>query len=287
MTSLHIDFLRDTPDPAVFAGVVQRSFEHTTCLHFVGSMVSMDFILHALSSFPALETVALTLSFFHLAPLESPPYRFPPKWRSLYLKVHDPIGQEFFEKLLSLDTIPVLSSLCAHDTWPTDNSFMERYLRHVGRHLQYLQLDAGHFWAVRSQITDADGPIGLLHSTGLRWLDLRVDRVFFLMESILLTLRHLRSRNLVTINLLGARLRHGPPGEPLDLSEWREIDVILTGEWFSTLESFTIIIESEIADAVTSDFNEHMPMSITRGIFRVVHRPRPWKEAKDFFGMHV
>ncbi|KAJ6530034.1 hypothetical protein DFH09DRAFT_1370824 [Mycena vulgaris] len=255
--------------------VVGRSFENITTLQFFIAILPLNSILAALPSFPALERLGFHLVIFaEEEPRQSPSYDFPPTWHALYLTVpsSSSFGEYLFQKLLSLATIPVLSSLSAHETCPEENSFMTEYLRHLGDRLQYLQLEPSCGYAREGELG-----AGLRYSTDLRCLELNLqnDRANHLAYTALPILRCLRSRKLAKIIVTGIG-SNGPL--QLDMVDsysalWQQLDEALAGEWFGNLQSFTIVVKSRTVG--TSHLEKYMPWSVSRGILRVVHKPEP------------
>ncbi|KAJ7699005.1 hypothetical protein B0H17DRAFT_1196593 [Mycena rosella] len=273
VTRLRIYGLTHPPNLALLARLGRRSFGNVTTLDFFMCMFPFNSVLAALSSFPSLERLGLRSSFFRRGSgtRESSICQLPTQLHALHINVQNPTGEDFFENILSLDPIPVLSSLSLHGTWPAEDSFMKKYLSHLGSRLQYLRLDTVFL----------GDPVSLHYSTNLRRLDLRIHHPEQLTRSTLPILRSLCSQNLtaIALNITSGTLGHDTEFLPL----WRELDEVLTTEWFSNLRSFTIMVDSESSRVDASDFEEYMPISSVRGIFRIVWRsPVVERDILDF-----
>ncbi|KAJ7020605.1 hypothetical protein C8F04DRAFT_290730 [Mycena alexandri] len=127
----------------------------------------MHFALDALQCFPSLTCLA-----FELHHSRGVIYRFPIQLNTLDLHLHRSSLEDFFKNLLSMDTIPVFSSLYLLGISPTPETFTGKYLRYVGDRLRRLRLD------MRSLHLSGTCAEVLHFSTGLRYLDLQAVALF-------------------------------------------------------------------------------------------------------------
>ncbi|KAJ7631356.1 hypothetical protein DFH06DRAFT_1439181 [Mycena polygramma] len=243
--------------------LLERTFPKISTLVFLNFPLELGSILRVASSFPALES--LVLDWVHLSfaiPLPSK-LQCPPRWNALRL---DLLGgsylsrdlDSFFEAILSLDKIPVLSSLSVRGTYPQEDSPFAKYLAHVGPALQHLCLESEARPHLESR------PVGLRHSTNLR----RLDLIFHISSGIagpsFSVLSNIRSPNLATINIIDKC--GSTPRDSTDL-EWRQLDAKLADTQFADLQTFTVRSKSQ---ALIARVAEILPSTEERGILRVV-----------------
>ncbi|KAJ7763631.1 hypothetical protein DFH07DRAFT_812609 [Mycena maculata] len=109
------------------------SFPNLFTLTLSGCRSSLGAVLEAISSCPELTTLKLhqvTLSYDDIFYEDTVKvFEFPPNWRKLILDMDEPDADVLFQHILSLDPVPILSSLSMHGWYPRDHSFVGMYLR--------------------------------------------------------------------------------------------------------------------------------------------------------------
>ncbi|KAJ7699050.1 hypothetical protein B0H17DRAFT_1049994 [Mycena rosella] len=239
------------------------TFANTSTVVFNGYQFPFGDIMDAISLFPSLADIELNLAYLGHKPLLST-YRFPGRWHSLTIFMVQDEMQKLFEVLFSLDTIPVLSSLSIHldQSHALDQrgktGFLEKYLRHVGSRLRYLQIKSG-------QTGHYVGLPALEYSTGLSCLDLQFtcEPGTPALRFVLRIVSHLQSRALTTITV--QVVSHDTT--TFVPHEWQQLDQALADARFSSLQAFTLQTPWPIFVAHIPD---HMPLSKARGILRVM-----------------
>ncbi|KAJ7117488.1 hypothetical protein C8R44DRAFT_983023 [Mycena epipterygia] len=232
--------------------LLTNSFANIYSLELERCHLQLESVLETVSSFPLLESLGLhrvTLSF---DPLASAGYQFPPRWRTLTLDLPKDMMELFFQQILGLDTIPDFTSLSVYRMYPTEESSFGKYLSHVGNGLQYL--------LVQSDAQTHPDPTALCYSTGLRHLDVVFRTDLNIPSTVFRILRCIRSNSLATVNLID----NGANG--IVLHEWEQLDWALADDQFANLHTVTI----KSISSMLPQLPQHMPLSVGRGILRVV-----------------
>jgi hypothetical protein len=137
--------LRIRMDRTVFtrnSALLASSFPNVSALCFHGSKLRLRSILDAVSSFSALQNLQLD-SIELMYDNSTSPLPLPPHWHSLTLSLGERQIGRFFQAILSLNTIPIFTSLCIQgEEDPAGSSFFDKYLRRVGKDLVHLRLES-------------------------------------------------------------------------------------------------------------------------------------------------
>ncbi|KAJ6481254.1 hypothetical protein C8R47DRAFT_1135169 [Mycena vitilis] len=243
--------------------LLEKTFPKISTLVFLNFPLELHSVLHVASSFPSLESLAL--DWVHLSfdiPLPSK-LQCPPRWNALRL---DLLGgsyfsrhlDSFFEAILSLDEIPILSSLSVRGTYPEEHSPFAKYLAHVGPALQHICLE--------SEARPQSPPFGLRHCTDLRRLDLVFHISTGIARPTFSVLSNIRSPHLATIKIID---KCGcTPRDSTDI-DWPQLDAKLADPQFADLQTFTVQSKSQPLIAQIA-VTELLPSTDERGILRVV-----------------
>ncbi|KAJ7656484.1 hypothetical protein DFH06DRAFT_1411293 [Mycena polygramma] len=132
------------------SALLERTFPKITTLVFLSFPLTLGSILRVASSLPLLERLVLDWVYLSFTLPLPPKLQCPPRWNALRLDLlgancHNGDLDSFFETILSLDQIPVFSSLSVHGTYPREDSPFAKYLAHVGPALQHLCLESEAF----------------------------------------------------------------------------------------------------------------------------------------------
>ncbi|KAJ7227836.1 hypothetical protein B0H12DRAFT_1148450 [Mycena haematopus] len=217
--------------------LLQNTFPNVVTLIFRNIPLPLDSVLRTVSAFRFLKSLELDwISLSYGSLLSS--YEFPPQWDSLTLDLivdnSAYYAQDFFVHILTLDPVPILSSLAVRDIEPMKHFPMGRYLAHLGNALRYLRLETG----VSRFFLDCDHIRGLEYCTGLRRLDLVFHHSSQIASVVLNVLDCFRSRTLVEVNILDK------VGFRIVDSRWEELDAKLAEEQFAHLQTFIIETKS-------------------------------------------
>ncbi|KAJ7699045.1 hypothetical protein B0H17DRAFT_1049987 [Mycena rosella] len=258
-------------------------FPHISVLVFRHKDAPFLEVLNAASPFPSFKSLCLESVGFPPLPHESlaSEPRIPPHWDSLTLgfMTHRDI-ENLFEALLSLDTIPILSSLSIYSRKPKKHvdrlgshlppdfleenafEFLQGYLCHIGSRLRHLKLESEN---AHSYIALP----ALEHNTGLESLALQFNYGpgTDILPTLLRVLSHLHAPRLSTVTVDVVSHVH-PTIVP---EEWHALDRALADECFEGLRTFTMRTPwAELEEELPG----HMPLSRARGILRVQARAR-------------
>ncbi|KAJ7464521.1 hypothetical protein FB451DRAFT_1403192 [Mycena latifolia] len=242
---------------AVFASnsaLFAASFAYLSTLVFRGYEYSPHNFLSAVTSFPLLTSLRLESVTFSDEPVSSA-LQFPPHCRSLTLYLTMTDIERWFRAFLSLDTIPVVSSLTVRGMFTSEDSFFGRYLRHIGDGMHHLRFEFD-LYTVPTRIA----PTCLRYSSGLRNLELAYHGDWDLPEGILGILSHLQTTRLAVVTIIDNVITK------ISRDEWPPIDQALADERFSNLESFTV---QTARPYVREYVLALMSLSQSRGILRV------------------
>ncbi|KAJ7763630.1 hypothetical protein DFH07DRAFT_939261, partial [Mycena maculata] len=147
-----------------------KSFANVSAFALSHCRISLGDLLQAISSFPALESLAITTVVLWHDNLVKV-YQFPARWRTLILDLDPTKSERFFQTILLLDTPPVFSEFLSVPGWyPKERSFLGKYLCYVGDRLQRLQLKSPN-----QEVFEPADRSGLQYSTGLRQPELLCD----------------------------------------------------------------------------------------------------------------
>ncbi|KAJ7227837.1 hypothetical protein B0H12DRAFT_236639 [Mycena haematopus] len=151
--------------------LLKNTFPDVSTLVLRNTSLPLHSVLHAASAFPLLKTLELDWVRVSYDDTLLASYQLPLHWNALTLDLLTDKSKDshrFFEAILSLNPIPVFSSLSLRGIYPKDTSRLGRYLSYTGKALQYLQLQ----WGPSSFFKTDDDLVGLSYCTGLQVLDL-------------------------------------------------------------------------------------------------------------------
>ncbi|KAF7370212.1 hypothetical protein MSAN_00652000 [Mycena sanguinolenta] len=189
---------------------------------------------------------------------EGKSYQLPPQWNSLALDLLDNYwdSQKIFATILSLNPIPILSSLAVREIDPAADAPMGKYLARLGNALTYLRLESGPLKFFHHDIG------GLKHCTGLRRLDLEFHCSSRIANTVLDVLQCLRCRNLVEVNIFDS----SGGGHFTAIRGWEQLDAKLAEEQFAQVQTFRVESKSLM---LVSETPRCMPLSQARGILQL------------------
>ncbi|KAJ7180926.1 hypothetical protein C8R46DRAFT_1070955 [Mycena filopes] len=191
-------------------------------------------ILDAIACFPTLKYLEIRytpVNFFANYSIRRS-YQFPAGLDEVEMDDDD-----FFAMILTLDTVPIFSSVTVSQCPLLDNSGLGKYLLHAGHEVHHLSVED-----YDNAIDDDDDDLAaaLRQCTGLRSLELASEESYWGVPSWLLAcLRKVPSCSLTHINI---RIRVGFFNKNnIDTCDlWRVIDDSLKADKFAKLEAFTI-----------------------------------------------
>lgn len=132
--------------------LLENTFPGISTLVFRNVPLPVDSVLRTISSFPLLKSVELDWVRLSYDTVSSK-YQLPRLWNSLILDLltdRSKDSQPIFAEILSLDPMPVLSSLSVREIDPTESSPFGKYLSRIGNALHHLRLESGatHFFSL-------------------------------------------------------------------------------------------------------------------------------------------
>ncbi|KAJ7634149.1 hypothetical protein DFH06DRAFT_1479277 [Mycena polygramma] len=266
--------------PTISALIFERSSTVLEPAFTTSPLPPLSSILRVVSLFPSLESLTLRWMFKDRfakvstssgsEPDVTGPY--PPLWKSLTLAANN--SEELFSAIMSLDVIPVLSSLSVRGI-PREDTALKNYLSHVGSALQYLRLQSAGFQSFdhhglslslpdvnykQSPSSTDTTPTGLRYSTDLRRLDLVFSGYADVGSTVLSAILHVRSRNLTRLDVIDD---YGT--NSIMANKWRLLDTKLADEQFATLQVINIQIKSP---SLAPRISQLMPSCEERGILK-------------------
>ncbi|KAJ7097281.1 hypothetical protein B0H15DRAFT_36203 [Mycena belliarum] len=257
--------LRVTMDHDVLAlnvALLAQRFANLPHLVLHTCKLPISAVFDAVSRFPALKNIGLHwVGFDRDAPPPLRGSRFPSECNTLSLNLMTSDISAFFKAVLSLDTIPVFTSLSVYGADPKEGTSLGDYLRHMGDRLH-------HFCFERSDSVFDDACTGALSfSTGLRRLDLVVKHAMDVPGIVLRVLIKLHSIHLTAVNVTDT---YGNPnvGRVID-ERWQAADKELAHARFANLRAFTFEVSPEGRADVSQVPLISMPLAQARGILRI------------------
>ncbi|KAJ6597282.1 hypothetical protein DFH09DRAFT_1072165 [Mycena vulgaris] len=212
----------------------------------------MRTVLDVVSSFSSLQNLEIHWvndDFFNVYPFP-PDYVFSPRLRAVAIAGYI---QDFFLQILSLNTIPLFSSITwgQFSAWPGEDTPIGKYFSRAGAALHHLRLHPGF----KQPFNFASEPSPLRHCTGLRSLyigHIGTSRHNNPHAILLAALPYFRAPELASITLSAPYGTVSPAVDtvpaadaavvcPADTDTWRAIDKALAGDMFAGLEALNVM----------------------------------------------
>ncbi|KAJ6480882.1 hypothetical protein C8R45DRAFT_905493 [Mycena sanguinolenta] len=238
--------------------LLQNTFPNITSLVLRNVPLPIDSVFRTVSAFQLLKSLELDWVRLSYPDEKGKSYPLPPQWNSLTLDLlpdNYRDSQKFFAAILTLNPIPILSSLAVREIHTAENAPIGKYLARFGNALTYIRLESGPSKFFNDHDID-----GLKYCTGLRRLDFEFHCPSAIANTVLDVLRCLRCRNLVQVDIV-----HKFGGD-FTTDRWQQLDAKLAEEQFAQLRSFRLKSKSEI---VVTGVARRMPLLKARGILQV------------------
>ncbi|KAJ6480883.1 hypothetical protein C8R45DRAFT_1215809 [Mycena sanguinolenta] len=254
--------------------LLQNTFPKISDLIFRSVPLRIDSVFRTVSAFRSLKSLQLDWVSLSYADEdgdddEGKSYQFPPQWDSLTMDLLDDSrdSQKVFATILSLDPIPILSSLAVREMGLEKDTPIGKYMARIGNALTYLRLESPiclsnqelNFFFARA---DRDEMNGLTSCTGLRRLDFDFHSSSGIASTVLVVLQPLRCRTLVEVNIFD---KFGGFDFTAGTSRWEQLDAKLVEEQFAQLRTFRVKSKSEMP---VTEARRRMPLSHARGILQ-------------------